>query len=128
MHGLIAALDHVLAHHAFEENIVFPLIRIEGVPGAAELFADEHRAIEPTAKNLRMLAVAILRHGPGQGRWEEFRRVAQSLYSQMMDHLESEERVILQRLDRLLDSATDHRLALQHLTSRRSPAANGAAA
>ena len=126
MHGLIGALDHVLAHHAFEENVIFPLIRADGDPDVADLLEEEHLVIEPTTQRLRALTVDILQHGPGNGRWTEFRAVAQKLFSQMLDHLENEEAIILQRLDRLLDAATDHRLALQHLSSRLLPAvANG---
>jgi hemerythrin-like domain-containing protein len=122
MHGLIGSLDDTLAHHAFEEDIVFPLIRAEGGSDLADLLTAEHAAIEPTAKRLRALAVEILRHGPGKGRWAEFRAVATQLFSEMISHLEKEELTILQRLDSLLDAETDHRLALQHLSSRLLPA------
>jgi hypothetical protein len=40
----------------------------------------------------------------------------------MLDHLEKEETIVLRRLDRWLDAATDHRLALRHHSSRLLPA------
>ena len=122
MQGLIGSLDHFLTHHAFEENVVFPLIRAEGDPELADLLADEHVAIEPTTRHLRILTVEMLRHGPGGGCWSEFRKVAQQLFSQMLEHLQNEEMAILQRLDRLLDVETDRRLAHLHLSSRLQPA------
>lgn len=126
MHGLIGSLDHVLAHHAFEENVIFPLIRADGDPDVADLLEEEHVAIEPTTQRLRAVTVDILQHGPNNGRWTEFRTLAQKLFSQMLEHLEKEEAIILQQLDRLLDAATDHRLAFHHLSSRLVPAvANG---
>jgi hemerythrin-like domain-containing protein len=121
MHGWIGALDHVLAHHAFEEDVIFPLLRTDDDRDLVELLTDEHQAIEPTTKRLRMLTIEMLRHGATKGRWAEFCRLAQELFTQMLRHLESEERIILQRLEHLLDQTTDHRLALQHLSTRQLP-------
>lgn len=118
INGLISFLDGVLAHDAFEEDVVFPQIRADGNGLLADQLAEEHMAIEPATHRLRALAVEILRHGPGEGRWTEFRQVAESLFAQMLRHLEMEEELILQRLHHLLDTATDHRLALQHLAAR----------
>jgi hypothetical protein len=125
MHSLISDLDCILAHHAFEENVVFPLIRDEDDTGVADLLEEEHLVIEPMARRLRTLVLEILKHGPGNGRWPEFRIVSQQLFSQMLDHLENEEAIILRRLECWLDAATDHRLALQHISSRLLPVANG---
>jgi len=125
MQDLIHALDRVLEHHAFEEDVVFPLIRADGDAALADLLAREHTVIEPTSQRLRVLAAEILQFGPGDGRWADFREIGQVLFSQMLSHLEKEEMTIVQRFDRLLDAATDHRLALQHLSSRLLPAVAG---
>ncbi|MBK8210654.1 MAG: hemerythrin domain-containing protein [Rhodospirillales bacterium] len=111
----------MLAHHAFEEDVIFPLLRADDDRDLVELLADEHQAIEPITKRLRMLTSEMLRHGGCNGRWSEFCRLAQELFAQMLRHLETEERIILQRLEHLLDQATDHRLALQHLSTRQLP-------
>ena len=66
MHSLISTLDCVLAHHAFEENVVFPLIREDGCPDVADLLEEEHLVIEPMTRRLRALAIEILKHGPGE--------------------------------------------------------------
>jgi hemerythrin-like domain-containing protein len=121
LHDLIGFLDQVMAHHAFEEEVVFPLLRARNNAELANLLTDEHAAIEPTAHLLRILALDILRLGPGHGRWPKFRRVAQKLFAEMIDHLEKEELILLQRLDSLLDTETDHRLALQHVSARLLP-------
>jgi hemerythrin-like domain-containing protein len=115
---LIGSLDQVMAHHAFEEDIVFPLLRAEGNVDVVKLLTDEHVVIEPTAYLLRNLTADILRHGPGNGRWDEFRTVAQDLFFEMIGHLEKEELTVLQRLESLLDPETDHRLAVQHVSTR----------
>ena len=85
MQGLIGSLDHLMAHDAFEENVVFPLIRAEGDFDLADLLAAEHVAIEPTTRRLRILTSEMLRHGPGNSRWTEFRTVAQQLFSQILE-------------------------------------------
>jgi hemerythrin-like domain-containing protein len=121
MHDLIGFLDQVMAHHAFEEDVVFPLLRAQSNTELANLLTDEHAAIEPTAHLLRTLALDILRQGGGNGRWPRFRKVAQKLFSEMIDHLEKEELILLQRLDSLLDAETDHQLALQHVSARLLP-------
>ena len=122
LHDLIGSLDQIMAHHAFEEDVVFPLLCTDGDLELANLLIDEHAVIEPTAHRLRNLAVEILRHGPGNGRWLAFRRVAQPLFSEMIRHMEKEELSVLQRLDSLLDPETDHRLALQLVAGRLLPA------
>lgn len=118
LYDLIDCLDQVMAHHAFEEDVVFPLLRAEGDLDLANLLTDEHVVIEPTAYHLRALATDILKHGPGHGRWGEFRNVSQELFSEMIGHLEKEEVTVLQRLESLLDAETDHRLAVQHVSAR----------
>lgn len=118
LYDLITSVDQVMAHHAFEEDVVFPLLRAESNLDLASLLTDDHVVIEPTAYLLRTLANEMLQHGPGHGRWIEFRKVAQELFSEMIGHLEKEEVIVLQRLEFLLDAETDHRLALQHVSGR----------
>jgi iron-sulfur cluster repair protein YtfE (RIC family) len=122
LHELIGFLDQVLDHDAFEEDVVFPLIRAGGKSDLAGFFTGEHGTIEPITKRLRLITTKILRHGPGNGRRVEFRKVGKQLVSEMISHLEKEELSILQRLDSLLDAETDHHLAFQHIAARLLPA------
>lgn len=115
---LIGALDQIMAHHAFEEEVVFPLLRADGDPDLVILLSDDHISIEPMILRLRRLAMDMLRQGAEGGCWPEFRRIAQVLFADMIRHLEKEELTILQRLDSLLDAKTDHQLALQYGTAR----------
>jgi hemerythrin-like domain-containing protein len=123
LHALIRSLDEVLAHHVFEETIVFPLIRARGEGDLAGLLTGEHAAIEPITKRLRVITTEILRRGPGGGRWAQFRKLGNQLVSEMTSHLEKEELAIVQRLDSLLDADSAHRLAFQHIAARLPPAA-----
>lgn len=122
---LIRSLDHMAAHHTFEENVVFPLIRSSGRGELAGILADDHATIEPLIQRLQTLAGGLLRKRLDDVRWAEFRTLGEALFVEMMSHLENEELAILQRLDRLLDSHADQRLAALHFAAQRlsAPAA-----
>lgn len=118
LYDLVECLDQVMAHHAFEEDVVFPLLQAEGDLDLANLLVDDHVAIEPAVHVLKALSMDILQHGPEHGRWDEFRKVAETLFYEMIAHLEKEEVTVVQRLESLLDAETDHRLAVQHGATR----------
>lgn len=115
---LIVALEEVIGHHAFEETVIFPLIRNRGRGELASLLTMEHGAIEPMAQRLRTIAEEILRHGADLEQWTEFRRAATAMIAEVMRHLQKEELIIVQHLDDFLDPATDHDLAVAHVAER----------
>jgi hemerythrin-like domain-containing protein len=119
LEDLIYALDDLLGHHAFEELVLFPLIRGSGESQMTRILAHEHCAIEPMAARLRRIAVGILHHGI-YGQWTAFREAATQLAGELMHHLQKEELNIVQQMDRLLDSETDHRLAIRLTRERGS--------
>lgn len=123
LQALIGSLDEILDHHVFEETLVFPLIRARDDGALAGLLTGEHAVIEPITKSLRAITTEILRRGPGEGRWTQFRKLGNQLVSEMTSHLEKEELAIVQRLDSLLDLDSAHRLAFQHIAARLPPAA-----
>lgn len=118
MHAVISGLDHLLAHHAFEEQDVFPLILGRADDDIRRLLTKDHGAIEPITHRLRILTIDILHHGPGSNRWAEFCKLGRGLFSEMITHLEREETAILQRLHTLLDHDIDRQLAARHLAAR----------
>lgn len=118
LEDLVAALSDVIGHHAFEETVIFPLIRKRGGDELASLLTIEHGAIEPMALRLRAIAEDVLRHGAGLERWTEFRQAASMLIAEVMQHLQTEEMNIVQHLDDFLDPETDHQLAVDHLAER----------
>jgi hemerythrin-like domain-containing protein len=112
LEDLIYALDDLLGHHAFEELVLFPLIRGSGDSQMTRILAHEHCAIEPMAARLRRIAVRILNYG-SEGQWTPFRDATTQLAGELMHHLQKEELNIVQQMGRLLDSETDHRLAIR---------------
>jgi hemerythrin-like domain-containing protein len=119
LEDLIYVLDDLLGHHAFEELVLFPMIRGRGGNQMTRILTHEHCAIEPMAVRLRRIAVRILDHGI-DGQWTAFREAATQLAGELMHHLQKEELNIVQQMDRLLDSETDHRLAVRLTRERGS--------
>jgi hemerythrin-like domain-containing protein len=117
LEDLISALDDVLGHHAFEETVIFPLIRSNGGGELTSTLAREHGAIEPMAAWLRAIAAQILDKG-AEGKWAVFREAAAQLIAEVMRHLQKEELNIVQRMECFLDGETDHRLAIQLVAER----------
>lgn len=117
LEDLVRALDDVLGHHAFEELVIFPLIRSKGGGELTSALAREHGAIEPMAARLRTITTEILENDTG-GHWEAFCEAATQLIAEVMRHLQKEELNVVQRMDRFLDRETDHRLAIQLIAER----------
>jgi hypothetical protein len=118
MQGLIASLDRILEHDRFEEHYLLPVIRKAGDSVLAKDFAGQHVSIRAFTSRLRELTMDMLVHGPGNGRWTQFRMVAEELCRLLLEHLHHEEVAILQRLDHVLDVETDRRLAGLFVSSR----------
>ena len=116
LEDLVSALDDVLGHHAFEETVIFPIIRSKGGGELTTTLAREHGAIEPMAARLRAIAAQILEGA--EGKWEDFREAAAQLIAEVMRHLQKEEINIVQRMECFLDGETDHRLAVQLVAER----------
>ena len=116
LEDLVSALDDVLGHHAFEETVIFPIIRGKGGGELTSTLAREHGAIEPMAARLRAIAAQILEGA--EGKWEGFREAAAQLIAEVMRHLQKEEINIVQRMECFLDGETDHRLAVQLVAER----------
>lgn len=116
LEDLVSALDDVLGHHAFEETVIFPIVRSKGGGELTSTLAREHGAIEPMAARLRAIAAQILEGA--EGKWEDFREAAAQLIAEVMRHLQKEEINIVQRMECFLDGETDHRLAIQLVAER----------
>lgn len=115
---LIAALEQIVDHNAFEEAVLFPLICRRGGGALASLLTQEHVVIGPLARRVRAIAIAILDHGINAERWADFRAAATALVAEMMAHLQKEELTVVQQLSTFLDADVDRRLALRHLAER----------
>ncbi len=118
--SLLDNLDRIIVHHAFEEAVVFPLIRDNGERELTTLLTREHGAIEPKARLVGLLGRQLLGRVASADEWARFRHAAADLVAEVMLHLEKEELTIVQRLPSLLDASTDHELALRHGSQARS--------
>jgi Hemerythrin HHE cation binding domain len=66
---LIAALDQIVDHNAFEEAVLFPLICARDGGELASLLTQKHVTIGPLAKHVHEIAAMILEHGIDADRW-----------------------------------------------------------
>lgn len=115
---VIAGLDELIGHNAFEEAVLFPAIGECDDAAFMGLIAEEHFVIEPLAMRLREIAAETLAEGTSFARWSAFRDAAIELAANLILHLETEEVTIVQRLRTLIDPQTDHELARRYLRER----------
>lgn len=115
---VIAGLEELIGHNAFEEAVLFPAISETGDEALTGLIAEEHFVVEPLAQRLQALSFAILTQGTTFARWTAFREAALELAANLILHLETEEVTVVQRLKELLDPELDHELALRYLRER----------
>jgi hemerythrin-like domain-containing protein len=113
LENLVVGLEEIIGHNAFEESVLFPLLKNVGADDLAELLTQEHFAMGPLAKRLRTLAIEILEHGSSADRWTAFCDAAMDFSAHLMVHLQKEEATIVQQLGTLLDADADHALALR---------------
>jgi hemerythrin-like domain-containing protein len=116
--NLVVGLEEIIGHNAFEESVLFPLLKNVGADDLAELLTQEHFAMGPLAKRLRTLAIEILEHGSSADRWTAFCDAAMDFSAHLMVHLQKEEATIVQQLGTLLDPDADHALALRRKMER----------
>lgn len=111
---LIAGLGEIGGHNAFEENVLFPLIRDRDEGQLTALLTSEHAQMAPMLHRLLGAAREIVGRGPTKSRWSEFCDAARALVAEMMFHLEKEELTVVQQLGSYLDPGVDHALALRY--------------
>jgi hemerythrin-like domain-containing protein len=118
LEDLVTGLEEIIGHNAFEESVLFPLLKDGGAGDLAVLLTQEHFVMGPLAKRLRTVAAEILGRGTSASRWTMFRDAATEFAGQLMVHLQKEEMTIVQRLGSLLERDVDHVLALRRTAER----------
>ena len=82
--NLLDGLDRIMVHHAFEEAVVFPLIRDSGDGELTTLLTREHGAIEPKARLLGLLGRQLVGRVASADEWARFRHAAADLVAEVM--------------------------------------------
>jgi hemerythrin-like domain-containing protein len=113
---LLAGLGEIGSHNAFEENVLFPLIRDKDEGQLTALLTSEHAQMAPMVQRLYAVTREILEQGTTAPRWEAFCSAARALVAEMMFHLEKEELTVVQQLGSYLEPGLDHALALRYET------------
>lgn len=71
---LIELFDAMIRHHAFEERILFPVLRKGANANLVQLFEDEHKTMGPFAERLRAITKEILSKGSQPSGYPNSRR------------------------------------------------------
>lgn len=117
---LLGLLDDMLRHHAFEERVLFPIVRKRGDADMVALFTDEHAAMGPFAKRLRRITEEVMEFGISGEGLEAFRRALTDFSEYVMLHIQKKELALIQKLDTLIDSDTDQALATKYASQNES--------
>ena len=111
---VLSGLGEIGGHNAFEENVLFPLIRDKDEGQLTALLTSEHAQMAPMVQRLQVVTREILEQGTTAPRWEAFCSAAGALVAEMMFHLEKEELTVVQHLGAYLEPGIDHALALRY--------------
>ena len=117
---LLAVLNDMIRHHAFEEGVLFPMLWSRGAADVTVLFTQDHAEIGPLTKKLRNLTRDLLASNgaPDPELWERFRLYVIELAAQVMVHLQKEELVLVRHLGSMLGEHLDRELAEQFLAGK----------
>jgi iron-sulfur cluster repair protein YtfE (RIC family) len=114
LEDLVSGLGEIGGHNAFEENVLFPLLKDSGPAELTALLTHEHATMAPMVERLRTVATDILTNGRSASRWREFCAAVRELASELMFHLQKEEMVVVQQLGSYLKPSVDQMLALRY--------------
>lgn len=108
----IAVVDRdVTCHFAFEEEVLFPILREKGAGDMVTLLTHEHQLIKPLGGGLAILAREALANGFDPTTWGEFRTQVIELMERESFHIQKEEMGLIRALGFFLDPETDRQLA-----------------
>lgn len=100
-----------LAHHAKEEELLFPALEAAGLPrraGPTSVMREEHDAGRGLIVELEQVAADAV-EGPGIER-TRFVEVARRFVQLLHDHIRKEDRILFPMADQMLDPATRRHL------------------
>lgn len=121
--GLLTDLTSIVEselapHFRFEEEALFPLLRVSGAADMTELLTEEHDVILPLAHELCELARSFPRLGYTQESWSRFRRGGMEFVERLTAHIDKEEMGLVPMLDTLVDEDKDSVLINVYATMR----------
>ncbi|MEE8334249.1 MAG: hemerythrin domain-containing protein [Alphaproteobacteria bacterium] len=108
----------LVAHFAFEENSLFPVMEAAGYGAMGALLAEEHVSIRVTAGQLVALFRAVRAVEVKEADWRDIRRLGFEFMQQMTVHIEKEEMGLLATLDDVVEEGQDADLAMAYSAAR----------
>lgn len=105
---LSAIVESELApHFRFEEEVLFPLLKLSGAADMTELLTEEHNVILPLGYELCELARSFPLQGYTRESWGRFRRGGMEFAERLIAHIDKEEMGLVPMLDTLVDQDKD---------------------
>ena len=116
LEALIAS--DVVAHFAFEEESLFPLLAKAGDQDMSVLLAEEHNTIRDSATSLTAVITAVRKGKISDQDWSELRQRGLAFIELMLGHIQKEEMGLLLTLDDVLDEQHDAELVMDYSALR----------
>jgi hemerythrin-like domain-containing protein len=107
---LASAEAEVARHFTFEERQLFPYLDAMGDGAIGAHLTAEHAALLPLWARLAALAREMSVRGLDEGKWSEFRRLADELCEPMLAHAQKEDMALLPLIEESMDGETEVRL------------------
>lgn len=111
--------DDVTRHFAYEEEVLFPVLRDAGAAMMVEMLEGEHAIIRPLARSLRQLCLTAIEQGTfPPDNWSELQTLGMELVERETFHIQKEEMGLLGALSQILTPEQDGELASRHPAHR----------
>lgn len=85
------AQGDITEHYAFEEEHLFPVLRMNGADFMANMLAGEHEMIRPIAQELSTMAQDAIANGFSEESWKQFQERSFEFIGHETFHIQKEE-------------------------------------
>ncbi|SCA55529.1 conserved hypothetical protein [Candidatus Terasakiella magnetica] len=94
-------------HYAFEEEHLFPILRMNGADFMANMLAGEHQIIRPLAQELKSISQDALENGFSTESWEKFQSLSFEFIGHETFHIQKEEMGLINAINSLFTPETE---------------------
>ncbi|GGF64956.1 hemerythrin [Terasakiella brassicae] len=95
------AQSDITEHYAFEEEHLFPVLRMNGADFMANMLAGEHQMIRPIAQELSAMAQKAIETGFDDQSWQSFQELSFDFIGHETFHIQKEEMGLINAINSL---------------------------
>ena len=96
------AESDITQHYAFEEDHLFPILRVNGAEFMTNMLQGEHTIIRPIAQELSTIAQTALNEGFNAQTWARFQELGFDFIGHETFHIQKEEMGLINALNSML--------------------------